>query len=152
MTEAKKSQRLLLEPKPTEIYITFCWQGQGEVIDVDSSVDYAGETINYINMLSRDNNISYVGNIEIVGYEFQQETFSVLLENISEKLTISAKIFEAKKRNQSFSRIRTFICIHDKISGEELIRFEFQGNNNSIITIGEVYPYNGSWKFRAIGQ
>lgn len=152
MTEAKKSQRLLLEPKPTEIYITFCWQGQGEVIDVDSSVDYAGETINYINMLSRDNNISYVGNIEIVGYEFQQETFSVLLENISEKLTISAKIFEAKKRNQSFSRIRTFICIHDKISGEELIRFEFQGNNNSVITIGEVYPYNGSWKFRAIGQ
>jgi len=152
VTEAKKSQRLLLEPKPTEIYITFCWQGQGEVIDVDSSVDYAGETINYINMLSRDNNISYVGNIEIVGYEFQQETFSVLLENISEKLTISAKIFEAKKRNQSFSRIRTFICIHDKISGEELIRFEFQGNNNSVITIGEVYPYNGSWKFRAIGQ
>jgi tellurite resistance protein TerA len=106
------------------------------------------------------------GAIEIVaesnrktyGNHADKEQVTVLLGNVPkeiEKVPFTLTIYEGDARKQNFSLVNdAYIRIIDEATGNELLRYEL-GKNFPIetaIVVGELYRYNGDWKFNAIGS
>ena len=71
------------------------------------------------------------------------------------RITFTVTIYEGEERHQNFGQINNaFIRIVDEDKGTELLRYDL-GEDFSIETaavFGELYKYNGEWKFNAIGS
>ncbi len=74
--------------------------------------------------------------------------------NVS-KVAFTVTIYEAEERGQNFGQVsNSFIRIVDESTGRELIHYDL-GEDFSIetaVVVGELYKYNGEWKFNAIGS
>ncbi len=72
-----------------------------------------------------------------------------------EKIAFTVTIYEADKRHQNFGQVaNAYIRIVDSDTNQELIRYDL-GEDFSIetaIVVGEIYRYNGEWKFNAVGS
>ena len=79
---------------------------------------------------------------------------SKIPENIS-KIAFTVTIYEAEERHQNFGQVsNSFIRIVDDVTNRELLRYDL-GEDFSIetaIVVGELYRYNGEWKFNAVGS
>ena len=76
------------------------------------------------------------------------------LPNVYDKIIFVVNIYQARERKQHFGMIRNaFIRICDD-NGQELCKYNLSENytNMTAMVFGELYRYNGSWKFNAIGQ
>lgn len=72
-----------------------------------------------------------------------------------DKIVFVVTIYQARERRQHFGLIRNcFIRICDAETGQELCKYNLSENYNNMTAMifGELYRYNGSWKFNAIGQ
>ena len=74
-------------------------------------------------------------------------------DNIS-RIAFTVTIYEADERRQNFGQVNNaFIRIYNENNGEEILRYDL-GEDFSIetaVVFGELYKYNGEWKFNAIG-
>lgn len=74
--------------------------------------------------------------------------------NIS-KIAFTVTIYDADIRRQNFGQVsNSYIRIVDDATGQELIHYDL-GEDFSIetaVVVGELYRYNGAWKFNAIGS
>ena len=72
-----------------------------------------------------------------------------------EKIAFTVTIYDADNRRQNFGQVsNAFIRIVDEATNTELIRYDL-GEDFSIetaVVVGELYRYNGEWKFNAIGS
>ena len=72
-----------------------------------------------------------------------------------EKIAFTVTIYDAEIRHQNFGQVsNAFIRLVDEVSGTEMIRYDL-GEDFSIetaVVVGELYRYNGEWKFNAIGS
>lgn len=71
------------------------------------------------------------------------------------KIVFVVTIYQARERKQQFGMIRNaFIRIVDADSGTELCKYNLSENyeGKTAMIFGEVYRYNGEWKFGAIGE
>lgn len=71
------------------------------------------------------------------------------------KIVFVVTIYKARERNQQFGMIRNaFIRIVDADTGRELCKYNLSENyeGKTAMIFGEVYRYNGEWKFGAIGE
>ena len=79
---------------------------------------------------------------------------SMVPDNIT-KIAFTVIIYEAEARRQNFGQVsNSFIRIVDEATGQELIHYDL-GEDFSIetaVVVGELYRYNGEWKFNAIGS
>lgn len=75
-------------------------------------------------------------------------------ENVA-KIAFTVTIHDADARRQNFGQVsNAFIRIVNETTGEEVIRYDL-GEDFSIetaVVVGEIYRYNGEWKFNAIGS
>lgn len=77
------------------------------------------------------------------------------LPNYYDKLVFVVNIYKARERSQHFGLIRNaFIRICDAETNQELCKYNLSENYNNMtaMVFGELYRYNGTWKFNAIGQ
>ena len=78
---------------------------------------------------------------------------SMIPANI-EKIAFTVTIYDADRRRQNFGQVsNSYIRIVDESTGTEIIHYDL-GEDFSIetaIVVGELYKYNGNWKFNAIG-
>ncbi len=74
--------------------------------------------------------------------------------NIS-KIAFTVTIYDADVRSQNFGQVsNAYIRIVDETTGNEIIRYDL-GEDFSVetaVVVGELYKYNGEWKFNAIGS
>ena len=89
--------------------------------------------------------------------EGDDEQVLITLDKIPDqisKVVFTVTIHEADERRQNFGQVsNSFIRIVDTETNTELLRFDL-GEEFSIetsIVIGELYRYNGEWKFNAVG-
>ncbi|MBQ1388394.1 MAG: TerD family protein [Clostridia bacterium] len=79
---------------------------------------------------------------------------SLIPDNIS-KVAFTVTIYDSDKRSQNFGQVsNAYIRIVDEDTNTELIHYDL-GEDFSIetaIVVGEIYRYNGNWKFSAIGS
>lgn len=72
-----------------------------------------------------------------------------------EKITFAVSIYDADVRHQNFGQVENaFIRIVDEDKNQEILRYDL-GEDFSIetsVVVGELYRYNGEWKFNAIGS
>lgn len=71
------------------------------------------------------------------------------------KIVFVVTIYQARERKQQFGMIRNaFIRIVDADTGTELCKYNLTENyeGKTAMIFGEVYRYNGEWKFSAIGE
>lgn len=71
------------------------------------------------------------------------------------RIAFTVTIYEAEKRRQNFGQVQNaYIRILDEANGNEILRYDL-GEDFSIetaIVFGELYKYNGEWKFNAMGS
>lgn len=72
-----------------------------------------------------------------------------------EKIAFTVTIYDAEVRRQNFGQVsNAYIHIMDEVGNTDLIRYDL-GEDFSIetaVVVGELYRYNGEWKFNAIGS
>lgn len=72
-----------------------------------------------------------------------------------DKIIVVVNIYQATERRQHFGMIKNaFIRICDAETNQEILKYNLSENYNSMTAMifGELYRYNSSWKFNAIGQ
>lgn len=91
--------------------------------------------------------------------EGDDEKISVALDKIPSdisKIVFAVTIYEAKKRGQSFEKVKNaFVRIVDEDQrGKEICRFNLteNGGRNTAIIFAELLKINGEWNFKAVGE
>lgn len=135
-------------------------------IDCDASaiVLQSGKLINnadivyFGNLQHKSGAIKHMGdNLTGEGVGDDEQIF-VDLEHVPaeyDKVVVVVNIYQAVKRNQHFGMIKNaFIRIMDGQSGTEMFRYDLTEDYSGMTAMifGEVYRYNGEWKFNPIGQ
>ena len=72
-----------------------------------------------------------------------------------DRIVIAVNIYQAYQRNQHFGMIKNaFIRLVDARNGQEMCIYNLTEDysNKTAMLFGEVYRYNGEWKFNAVGQ
>ncbi len=116
------------------------------------------EFIFYGNLIHPSEALKHMGdNLTGEGEGDDEQIFvdlSKIPSNVS-KVAFTVTIYEAESRGQNFGQVsNSFIRIVDESTGQELIHYDL-GEDFSIetaVVVGELYKYNGEWKFNAIGS
>jgi tellurium resistance protein TerD len=126
--------------------------GAGEKLVNEKDVIYFG------NLTHKSGSVKHMGdNLTGAGDGDDEQIFinlSKVPENI-EKLVFVVNIYNAVSKKQHFGMIKNaFIRITDNNKKTELLRFNLSDNytDKTALFTGEVYRYNGEWKFSAIGE
>lgn len=72
-----------------------------------------------------------------------------------EKIVFAVSIHDAEARRQSFGQVvNAFIRLVNRADGSEVVRYDLSedASTETAMVFGEVYRYQGEWKFRAVGQ
>lgn len=135
-------------------------------IDVDSSVLMLDSSDRLIEMVYFGKLNSSCGSIKHLGDNLtgadlgkgkDDETIMIDLAKVPSKvnkLVVVANIYQCISRNQHFGLIgNANIKIYDQ-TGRQLCEYNMTSEcaKATAIIVGEVYRYNGEWKFNAIGQ
>lgn len=148
-----QQSRGFFAPKPQDIDCdasAFICQN-GRLYDV-ADVVYFG------NLTHRSGCVRHMGdNLTGAGEGDDEQIFVnlVSLPNQYDKIVVVVNIYNAAQRKQHFGMIRNaFIRICDADTNQELCKYNLSENYNGMtaMVFGELYRYDGSWKFNAIGQ
>ncbi|WP_327187482.1 TerD family protein [Streptomyces sp. NBC_01334] len=106
------------------------------------------------NLRTPEGSISHTG--EDAGVEGDQETILVHFAEMPadiDKIVFALSIYEGKGRNQNIGQVRN-AYIRIASYGWEIARYEFSEETatETAMVFGELYRYQGEWKFRAVGQ
>lgn len=139
----------------------------GADFDLDAAVFMLGENgktptsdefIFYGNLVHKSGAIEHMGDNLTGEGDGDDEQIKVDLTKVPDniqKMDFTVTIYEADKRYQNFGQVdNAYIRIVDENTNEELIRYDL-GEDFSIetaVVVGEIYRYNGEWKFNAIGS
>lgn len=72
-----------------------------------------------------------------------------------EKLVVVVTIYDAEQRLQNFGMVpNAYIRLVNEVTGEEILRYDLSEDfsTQTALVIGEIYKYNGEWKFKAVGS
>ena len=136
-------------------------------MDIDSSVvmvDTRGslyDKIYYGNRKSSCRSIVHAGD-DLTGKNkqgnYDNEEIEINLKTIPsdvEKLVFLANIYNGEYYKQHFGQVGgAYIRVLQSSNREELIRYDLADEYDGMrgLVVGELYRYQGEWKFRAIGQ
>lgn len=177
----KKGQKIDLKksnPGLSEIKVGLGWDpvkqsggflkslfGSGSAdIDCDASIFLLDKDSNPIdlvyfgNLRTRNDSIIHTGDNLTGDGDGDDEVILVDLERISDrvdKLLFVVNIYDCIRRKQHFGMIENaYIRIIDVKGRSEIARYNLSDDYNSktALVVGEIYRYNGTWKFSAIGE
>lgn len=129
----------------------FCLNRNGKITCREDFV-YYGNTYN------KDHTVVHSGDNLTGQGDGDDEQILVKLSELSreiEKVVFVVNIFNARMKGQSFGMVENaFIRIVDNDSKEELLRYDLRKEFSKEIAVifGEIYRYDGQWKFSAISQ
>lgn len=123
----------------------------GRLLDIKDVV-YFG------NLRHSSNCVNHMGDNLTGAGEGDDEQIFVNLADMPEKyekMVFVVNIYEARERKQHFGMIKNaFIRLIDADKNTELCRYNLSESyeNMTAMIFGEIYRYQGEWKFNAIGQ
>ena len=116
------------------------------------------DVVYYGNLTHRSGAVRHCGDNLTGAGEGDDEQIIVELTKVPaeyDKIVFVVNIYQAYQRKQQFGMIRNaFIRVVDADSGKELCKYNLSDNydGKTAMIFGEVYRYNGEWKFGAIGE
>ena len=124
----------------------------------DGRVTSNKDFVYYGNLKDTSGSVEHMGDNLTGGSGGDDEQIRVNLSAVPmsiEKINFAVTIYEAEIRGQNFGQVgNAYIRIINEANGMELLRYNL-GEDFSIesaLVVGEIYRYNGEWKFNAIGS
>lgn len=158
------------DPSLTKLLIGLGWDERatsGQDFDLDASaflLTSSGKVrgdhdfIFYNQLKSTDGSVEHTGDNRTGLGDGDDEVIKVDLTKVApeiDKIAITVTIHDAQLRNQNFGQVaNAFIRVVNEQTGAEVVRFDLAEDYSieTAMVFGEVYRYNGEWKFRAVGQ
>ena len=116
------------------------------------------ELVYYRNLQTSNSSIVHQGDNLTGAGDGDDEQIMVDLSKVSPsvgKIVFVVNIYSASDRKQHFGMIQNaFIRLVDMDKNNEICRYNLSENYYGMegLIVGEIYRYNGEWKFNAIGQ
>ena len=140
-----------------------------EIFDLDASILMVGadeqartekDLIFYNNKKSHCGSVNHAGDNRTGAGDGDDETIHVFLDKVPaeiEKLIIFVSIHDAEKLKQNFGQVlNAFVRLVNKDTQEEVIRYDLSEAEDTAtytsLIFGEIYRYQGDWKFKAVGR
>lgn len=139
----------------------------GETFDLDASILMVkadgkvrsdSDFIYYHQKDSACGAIHHTGDNRTGAGDGDDEAIHVFLDKVPadiQKLIIGVSIYEAEKKRQNFGQVlNAFVRLVNKDNNEEVTRYDLSENASmdTAMIFGEIYRYEGEWKFKAVGQ
>lgn len=148
-----QQKRGFFAPKPQDIDCD-----ASAIICTNGRLMGSGDIVFYNNLVHASQAVRHMGDNLTGAGEGDDEQVFVDLDRLPaqyDKVIFVVSIYQAAERRQHFGMIRNcFIRICDGETGKEICRYNLSENydNMTAMVVGEIYRYNGEWKFNAIGQ
>ncbi|MGA4544763.1 TerD family protein [Uniformispora flossi] len=157
-------------PNLTTVLVGLGWDARattGAAFDLDASALLCGGAgkvlgddyfVFYNNLKSPEGAVEHTGDNLTGEGEGDDETIMVDLTLVPagvEKVVFPVSIYDAENRGQTFGQVRNaYIRIVNQADGNELARYDLteDASSETAMIFGELYRYQGEWKFRAVGQ
>lgn len=128
------------------------------LLDANGRVTRKEHTIFFNNLKSPCGSVVHLGDNRTGGGDGDDEQVFIELPKVPaevHKIVFVVNIYDCQGRKQDFGMIKNaFIRVMNKVGMEELIRFDLTENyaGKTALIVGEVYRYQGEWKFAALGE
>ncbi|MFE9923915.1 TerD family protein [Streptomyces sp. NPDC005774] len=156
-------------PNLTQVLIGLGWDARsttGAPFDLDASALMCSggrvmgdEWFIFYNQLhSPDGSVEHTGDNLTGEGEGDDESLLVDLSKVPDrcdKIIFPVSIHLADDRGQAFGQVsNAFIRVVNQADGQELARYDLSedASTETAMIFGELYRYQGEWKFRAVGQ
>ena len=171
LTKGQKVDLTKGNPSLSKIMVGLGWDTNRYDGGYDFDLDAAAFLLNSNGIVTRDADFVFYGNLKhdsgavehmgdnLTGAgEGDDEEIMVDLEKVPasiDRIAFTVTIYDSDVRRQNFGQVdNAYIRVVDSTNGHELLRYDL-GEEFSIetaIVVGEIYRYNGEWKFNAIGS
>lgn len=147
-------KRGLFAPKPAPIDC----DASAILLSVGDKLANKDDFVSYNNLKHKSGAVVHMGDNLTGAGDGDDEQILIDLRDVPqyvEKIVIAVTIYQARERSQHFGLIENaFIRIVDADTNKELCKFNLTDNysGKTAMIFGEVYRYNGEWKFSAIGE
>lgn len=117
-----------------------------------------GDLVYFGNLVHKSGTIRHMGDNLTGAGEGDDEQILMDLSKIPpeyDRIVIVVNIYDAVRRKQHFGMIRNaFIRLVDGKTNREMCRYNLTEDYSGMTAMifGEIYRYNGEWKFSAVGQ
>ena len=158
------------DPSLKNIIVGLGWdvrETDGETFDLDASIlmvqadGKARSDRDFIYYHQKDSAcgaVHHTGDNRTGAGDGDDESIHVFLDKVPaeiHKLIVCVSIYDADKKKQNFGQVlNAFIRLVNKESLQEVTRYDLSENasTQTAMILGEIYRYEGEWKFRAVGQ
>ena len=145
------------DPRSTD-GATFDLDGRAFLLKNDGKVRGDSDFIFYNNLKSTDGSVVHTGDNQTGEGEGDDERLEIDLTRVPadiERISITVTIHDADARRQNFGMVsKAFIRCLNAEGEREIARYDLSEDSSTetAMIFGEIYRYNGEWKFKAIGQ
>ncbi|MEU9133275.1 TerD family protein [Kitasatospora sp. NPDC048540] len=156
-------------PNLTQVQIGLGWDARsttGASFDLDASalLCSGGKVLGdeyfvfYNNLKSPEGSVEHQGDNLTGDGDGDDEVVQVHLDLVPaqvDKVVFAVSIYDAEPRMQSFGQVgNAYIRVVDQADGSEIARYDLSedASTETAMIFGELYRYQGEWKFRAVGQ
>lgn len=156
-------------PNLTNVMIGLGWDARsttGAPFDLDASALLCRDGrvmgdewfVFYNQLKSPDGSVEHTGDNLTGEGEGDDESILVDLPKVPaecDKIIFPVSIHMADERGQAFGQVsNAFIRVVNQADGQELARYDLSedASTETAMIFGELYRYQGEWKFRAVGQ
>ncbi|MNC11883.1 General stress protein 16U [compost metagenome] len=145
-----------------EITLSFGWSARNAEIGIDAAAFLLSERgrcerdedfIFYGNPVSQDDTVTHT-----VLSNGDKESITISLPRLPQqyaRIALTLTIYEGEHLNHRMKDVSgLYLKLQDRLSGEELHRFEYGSDlsQETAIVVGELYRHGGEWKFSAVGS
>lgn len=150
----------------SNIQVCLGWDVLNQACDLDASAFMLGADnriigddwfVFYGQTTSPDGSVRHSGDSQGQGVG-DDEVISINLQSVNpncKKIVFVVTINEALERGLNFSMVsNAYVRVVNQSTGAELVKFtltDYYANVTAMV-VGEVYNYNGAWKFNAVGD
>ena len=124
----------------------------------DGKLRNNGDLVYFGNLVHKSGTVRHMGDNLTGAGEGDDEQILMDLSKIPaeyDRIVIVVNIYDAVRRKQQFGLIRNaFIRLVDGRNNREMCKYNLTEDYSGMTAMifGEIYRYNGEWKFSAIGQ
>lgn len=158
------------DPNLKKVLLGLGWEARssdGSDFDLDASLFLVGDNgkvrsdadfIFYGQLKSPCGSVEHTGDNRTGAGEGDDEALKIQLDKVPssvQRLVVAVTIHEADVRRQNFGMVHgAFIRLVNLDSDAEIARFDLSEDysTETAMIFGEIYRYQGEWKFRAVGQ
>ncbi|MCI8285659.1 MAG: TerD family protein [Firmicutes bacterium] len=147
----RKSGFFAPKPQPIDCDASAIILQGGKLVDT-------GDIVFFGNLSHKTGTVQHMGDNLTGAGDGDDEQIIIDLASVPEnydRIVIVVNIYQARERGQHFGLIQNAFCrLVDTRNNAELCRYNLTDDysGQTAMVFGEVYRYNGEWKFNAIGQ